>query len=98
FFDSLPPYDQTALQIAVINDLSTYRYDELGDYRYRPRGTNDWRPTDRFDWADPKVALAIGRFRSALEEVELKIKDNNTRRPFPYVYMQPSLVPNSISV
>jgi arachidonate 15-lipoxygenase len=83
--DTLPPFAVGADQFEN-NQIANYRFDTFGDYRAYPLG---------------KVEVAEGaimRLQSDLVDIERTISERNGRRPRPYRYVLPSLVPNSINI
>lgn len=80
----LPPPKQAADQLAIVYVLSAYRYDRLGYY------DNEFQ--------DPQAQAAVKRFKEDLNIVERQIDLNNKKRLVPYIYLKPSLIPNSISI
>ena len=87
----LPPQRAAVQQITVMDLLASYRPDQLGQY---PNGTFDALPAA----AAPAVKAAVQQFKTALADMESRINGRNKTREYPYVYLLPSLVTNSISV
>ena len=83
--ETLPPISRGADQFQN-NQIAYYRFDRFGDYSAYPLG--------KVDAAKPLIA----RLQSELMEVEAQIDARNRSRPRPYLYLLPSLVPNSINV
>jgi arachidonate 15-lipoxygenase len=81
----LPPIRVGADQF-LNNQIANYRFDQFGHYKRYALG--------RVAAARPLVA----RLRSDLESIEQTIVERNQRRPRPYTYLLPSLVPNSINI
>jgi arachidonate 15-lipoxygenase len=50
------------------------------------------------DFAGTPVTQAHGQFLTELTSIEDEIKARNKRRPEPYHYLQPSLIPNSTNI
>ena len=83
--DMLPPYDVGAVQFQT-NQMAYFRFDKFGDFgAYRVSKVAAVQP-------------AIARLRQDLAGIEVTIQNRNQSRPRPYIYMLPSLVPNSINV
>jgi len=80
----LPPPKQAADQLTILYILSAYRYDRLGYY-------------DK-DFPDPQALAVVEQFKQDLNAVDRQIDLNNKSRLVPYIYLKPSLIPNSISV
>ena len=83
--DALPPYGQVVGQVKIIDLLSSYRTERHG--RYRPK-----------TWTKPYQVNAADKFLADLNEIERTIDARNEVRRYPYVFLKPSLVPNSTSV
>lgn len=81
---TLPPASLAAKQLVIVYNLSSYRHDELGNFGDSP-------------FADD-VALVQTSFRKALLDCEKRIVERNRLRRYPYEFLRPSLVPNSIAV
>lgn len=45
-----------------------------------------------------EVEGAISRFQSALQRISEEIKERNASVEFPYIYLLPERVPNSIAI
>jgi len=82
---TLPPFKQGADQFQN-NQIAFFRFDRFGDYRKYPLG--------QLAAAQPLVT----QLGDALRAVEQTIADRNRARARPYLYMLPSLVPNSINI
>jgi arachidonate 15-lipoxygenase len=82
---ALPPADR-ALEQFETNHIASYRYDRFGDYARYPLG--------RVEAAEPLVR----RLPEDLEDVERTIATRNAARARPYVFLRPSLVPNSVNI
>lgn len=78
----LPPPKRAAEQLSSIFILSAYRFDRFGYYAFE----------------DPAAQEVVEQFQQQLNVVERQIDINNTKRLFPYLYLKPSLVINSISI
>lgn len=95
----LPPYKRTADQLQILFILSAYRYDRLGYYEKAFQELHNTKLEDVFKNDNNEVIIAIVRqFQQNLNVVEQKIDFNNTKRIFPYPYLKPSLIINSISI
>jgi arachidonate 15-lipoxygenase len=82
---TLPPFAVGADQFQN-NQIANYRYDRFGDY-------------SAYSLSRVKeAATAIAQLQTDLAEIERTISERNTRRPRPYLYVLPSLVPNSINI
>ncbi|MDB4966847.1 MAG: Arachidonate 15-lipoxygenase [Myxococcales bacterium] len=82
---TLPPFPQGADQFQN-NQIANYRYDRFGDY-------------SAYSLSRVKAAApAIAQLQRDLEEIERTISERNSRRARPYLYVLPSLVPNSINI
>ncbi len=80
----LPPLDVAVQQFCVMNFLGSVHHTTLGDYE------DDFKATP--------VAGALHDFRSELAGAEDEIVQRNRRRPQPYEYLRPSLIPNSTNI
>ncbi|MDX6279743.1 MAG: arachidonate 15-lipoxygenase [Kribbellaceae bacterium] len=81
---NLPPLDVAVQQLCVMTFLGSLHHTVLGDY-------DD-------DFAGTPVTQAHGQFLTELTSIEDEIKARNKRRPEPYHYLQPSLIPNSTNI
>ena len=82
----LPPPGAAAVQSRIIYELTSYRYDKLGDYAA--------------SMVDPQAKAVVEQFYAQLQEIDKVIAARETtgRSPYPYPYLQPSLVLNSTSI
>ena len=81
----LPPKQQAVSQLQLTYFLTAFKYDRLGYY-------------ERTDFQDPKAQALINTFQRNLHIIEDRINIRNTKRTHPYVFLKPSLIPNSISI
>jgi arachidonate 15-lipoxygenase len=82
--NTLPPIG-TANRQVLFSTFGAYRYDTFGNYsRYR---------LGRL----PQAAAPIRRLQSALEVVERTLEQRQQQRMFPYDFLLPSRVPNSVN-
>ncbi|MEO0373533.1 MAG: lipoxygenase family protein [Cyanobacteria bacterium P01_A01_bin.17] len=88
----LPPYQQAAGQLQIMNILTDYRYDKLG---YYDRTFKDAFAGSSFDTA---VDAVVEQFKQNLRIVETEIDLDNRKRVIEYPYLKPSLILNSISI
>ena len=49
-------------------------------------------------FTDPAAEEALGRFRDKLNKVSGEIVERNSKLEFPYVYLLPENIPNSVAV
>jgi arachidonate 15-lipoxygenase len=84
-----PPLDVALYTLSFEYLLSSVQYDRLGHYAANPQFPH-------FD--DPELQAALVKFQEALAAAETTILKSNGSRPMPYVFQQPSRVPNSISI
>lgn len=80
---ALPPVDQAVLQIYTVYQLSAIRLAPLGAYP---------------PFSDERVGAPLADFRERLAALEQAIEAREGRRPMPYPYLLPSLVPASIII
>lgn len=85
--DTLPDKNSTALGVAIAHMLSQFSPDELFFGCF---------PAERF--TETKAQNLILRFRKALDEIDGQIKERNAKLDVPYAYLQPSRIPNSITI
>lgn len=85
--DVLPPYRQAVKQLEVMEILTAYRHDAFGHY-----AADDTARLTAFERG------RLAAFQAELSVAETTIAKRNKKRRVPYVYLQPSLVPNSTSV
>lgn len=84
--DILPPPRQAVLQLETVYGLTSYRMDRLGYY-------------EAGDFTDERVSPLIATFHTTLLQVEHTIDERNrTQRTRPYIYLKPSLIPNSTHI
>lgn len=82
----LPPLDMAELQMELGYMLGTVHYTTLGQY-------------DEGHFDDPRVAGPLQRFQVRLSEIGATIDGrNNLRQPYPYSFLIPSGVPQSINI
>jgi len=81
---NLPPLDVAVTQYCNLDFLGSVRHTVLGEYGHDFRGS--------------RVAGAHARFQSHLSAIEQQIIERNGRRPQPYEYLRPSLIPNSTNI
>ncbi|HBL61826.1 MAG TPA: AraC family transcriptional regulator [Cyanobacteria bacterium UBA8803] len=81
----LPPKQQAVSQLQLTYFLTAFQYNRLGYY-------------DRRDFQDPRVAPIINSFQRNLHLIEDRINIRNAKRSQPYVFLKPSLIPNSINI
>jgi arachidonate 15-lipoxygenase len=91
FMQFLPPSKQAARQVSVAFILSSFRYDRLG--HYAPAFLDSFLEVMR-----DKVEVEVTKFQQSLSAVEVEIDRRNQNRTVPYIYLKPSLIPNSISI
>lgn len=84
WFDTLPPLDMSQYQLALGRLLGGVHHTRLGQYA-----------PDTF--ADMTVGGALQRFQRELAAHEATILDRNTRR-YPYPYLLPSGIPQSVNI
>jgi arachidonate 15-lipoxygenase len=82
---TLPPRTRGMAQ-TLNTHLAHYRFDRFGDYRAHRLGRV------------PAARPIVTRLRAELRHIERTIEERNRRRPRPYRYLLPSLVPNSINI
>lgn len=83
--NTLPPIGVASKQVTY-NTFTNFRYDSFGSYGRHPLGRL------------PEAREPIRRLRAALAEVERAIQERGRERPFPYDFLLPSRVPNSINI
>lgn len=81
---NLPPLDVAVCQYCTLDFLGSVRHTVLGDYGH--------------DFRKSPAAAAHERFQTNLLAIEQDIAQRNTRRPQPYEYLRPSLIPNSTNI
>jgi arachidonate 15-lipoxygenase len=92
-----PPIPEAQQQLNTLWLLGSIQYGQLGDYRI-----NDW-PCQQW-FRDPRIIKEGGplsRFQKSLKLIDREIdrrNSNQQQRPAPYVYLKPSLIPNSINI
>ncbi|MCP2729047.1 lipoxygenase family protein [Limnofasciculus baicalensis] len=81
----LPPKEQAISQLTILYLLTSFQYNRLGYY-------------DRRNFQDAKVQPFIVAFQRNLHAIEDRINLRNTKRSQPYIFLKPSLIPNSINI
>lgn len=84
FAGTLPPAGAAAQQLLIMFSMSGFRPDRLGEYAADAFGA--------------EATECIGGFQRALVAAEKEIQRRNVARRVPYIYLQPSLVPNATSM
>ncbi len=81
----LPKERISLMQLEVVSALTVYHYDRLGFY-------------NKHDFEDDTVLSFIKDFQQELDLAEHQINLRNTARDFPYKFLKPSEILNSISI
>ena len=81
----LPPFAQAIGQVQAVDFLANHRTERLGRYLAKT-------------WTKPYQDAAAAQFLADLDDVERKIDIRNKTREWPYIFLKPSMVPNSTSV
>ncbi len=81
----LPPAEQVTLPVFTVRELTAFRPSRLG--HYAPG-----------DLDDPSLAPLINALLADLEAASARVHAENTRRPWPYVSLDPHLALNSTSI
>jgi len=81
----LPPIDAASDQFRD-NTYTNYKYDRFGSYRRFPLGSV------------PQARAPIERLQAALTGIERTIEERQQGRLFPYEFVLPSRVPNSVNI
>jgi arachidonate 15-lipoxygenase len=85
YFELLPPLDQAQGQLELCYLLGQVYHTVLGQYGAQ------W-------FTDDRVQVPLQQFQQRLVEVESAISLRNKTRPYPYPYLQPSKIPQSINI
>lgn len=85
---TLPPLEQSLIQLLVGQGLGGVYFTRLGDYNRHQRDSY---------FTNPQVQSALALFRDALAEVERTIGKRNQSRPL-YEPLLPSRIPQSINI
>lgn len=88
YLDMLPPLDAAQMQASLGYLLGTFHHTTLGDYQHRLFGTH---------FVDPRVEAPLRAFDAAIQEIESTVIGRNEARS-PYIFLQPSLIPQSINI
>jgi arachidonate 15-lipoxygenase len=96
--DLLPPYKRSAEQLEILDVLSAYKYDRLGYYNKALGELYNRQLEDIFEGENQAIINIIRQFQQNLNMAEQEIDANNKKRVFPYPYLKPSLILNSISI
>ncbi|MDT8999240.1 lipoxygenase family protein [Paucibacter sp. APW11] len=84
-----PPLDVSLYTFSFEYLLSGVQYDSFGYYEDNPR-------TPYF--TDPRVQPLVADFQDRLALAEIEIRKRNRSRALPYPFLQPTQIPNSISI
>jgi arachidonate 15-lipoxygenase len=85
YFELLPPLHQAQGQLELCYLLGQVYHTVLGQY------DAEW-------FSDDRVQAPLQKFQSRLVEIEGAIALRNQTRPYPYSYLQPSKIPQSINI
>jgi arachidonate 15-lipoxygenase len=85
YFELLPPLHQAQGQLELCYLLGQVYHTVLGQYGA------EW-------FADDRVRVLLQKFQHRLVEIEGEIALRNKTRPYPYPYLQPSKIPQSINI
>jgi arachidonate 15-lipoxygenase len=85
YFELLPPLHQAQGQLELCYLLGQVYHTVLGQY-------------DAQWFVDDRVQAPLQAFQSRLREIETAIALRNQTRPYPYPYLQPSKIPQSINI
>jgi arachidonate 15-lipoxygenase len=96
--DLLPPYKRSAEQLEILDVLSAYKYDRLGYYNKALGELYNRQLEDIFEGENQVIINIVRQFQQNLNMAEQEIDANNKKRVFPYPYLKPSLILNSISI
>ncbi|MGR3276509.1 lipoxygenase family protein [Acaryochloris marina NIES-2412] len=83
--DQLPPLHQALNQMELTYLLGQIYHTQLGQYE------KSW-------FSDERVQAPLHRFQANLLDIEDAIAERNRHRPYPYRYLQPSNIPQSINI
>jgi arachidonate 15-lipoxygenase len=85
YFELLPPLHQAQGQLELCYLLGQVYHTVLGQYGA------EW-------FADDRVQAPLQQFQGRLSKIETAIALRNQTRPYPYTYLQPSKIPQSINI
>ncbi len=85
YLDQLPPLHQALNQLELTYLLGQVYHTQLGQY------DPNW-------FTDDRVQAPLHRFQANLLDIEATIEERNRHRPYPYRYLQPSNIPQSINI
>jgi arachidonate 15-lipoxygenase len=85
YFELLPPLHQAQGQLELCYLLGQVYHTVLGQY------DAEW-------FVDDRVQAPLQAFQDRLQEIETAIALRNQMRPYPYPYLQPSKIPQSINI
>lgn len=83
--NQLPPLHQALNQLELTYLLGQIYHTQLGQYE------KSW-------FTDQRVLAPLHRFQANLLDIETAIAERNRHRPYPYRYLQPSNIPQSINI
>lgn len=85
YLGQLPPLHQALGQLELTYLLGQVYHTQLGQYE------KAW-------FIDERVKAPLHRFQANLLDIEAMIEERNQHRPYPYRYLQPSKIPQSINI
>lgn len=85
YLAQLPPLHQALGQLELTYLLGQIYHTQLGQY-------------DQAWFTDERVQAPLHRFQARLLDIEATIEERNQHRPYPYRYLQPSKIPQSINI
>lgn len=85
YFEQLPPLHQAQEQLELTYLLGQVYHTVLGQYY------PEW-------FQDKQVQAPLRAFQTRLQEIEAAIATRNQTRPYPYPYLLPSKIPQSINI
>jgi arachidonate 15-lipoxygenase len=85
YFELLPPLHQAQRQLELCDLLGQGYHTVPGQY------SAGW-------FTDDRVQAPLQQFQTRLVEIEGAIALRNKTRPYPYPYLQPSKIPQSINI
>lgn len=85
YFEQLPPLHQAQEQLELNYLLGQVYHTVLGEYQA------GW-------FKDKQVQAPLRAFQKRLQEIEAAISTRNKTRPYPYPYLLPSKIPQSINI
>ncbi|MEM8719800.1 MAG: lipoxygenase family protein [Cyanobacteria bacterium P01_G01_bin.39] len=89
YFDLLPPLAQAEAQMNITYTLGSVYFTQLGRYENKDKSSY---------FTDPDVQQPLKAFQDCLQQIEIRIQEQNAQRPTFYNFLLPSKIPQSTNI